>query len=104
MVCRADAELGHRRFPTAVEIGAEDQRIVGADAEPAGALNFVVELARPPAGVTERQQAALRSVALGDRLENVDRHGQRHFFVDHYSLRTLAGTRFGPAADRRAVP
>src|SRR3546814_10713708 len=44
-------------------------------------LHLAVELARPPAGVAERQQVVARPLADGDRPQDVDGGGQRHAVV-----------------------
>src|SRR5262249_60815380 len=50
--------------------------------QPAVMLDLVLELPRLPAGITERENRALGSVAAGDRLENVERGGEANALVD----------------------
>ncbi len=67
-------------FPTGV--GAEDQVGVRAAVQPAIVLNFGFQLAGRPPGIAERQQGAPGAVALGDRLENVERRSETDAVID----------------------
>ena len=55
---RIDADLVERVQILAVKIIAEQQVLIGGTGEPAIALDLVLELARRPAGIAERQQRA----------------------------------------------
>ena len=55
---------------------------VGRAMQPAVALDLVFELARRPAGITEREDRARRTIAARNRLENVERGGQANSVVD----------------------
>src|SRR5205807_1079877 len=50
--------------------------------QPAVMLDFVLELARRPAGIAECENGALRPLPARNRLENVERCGQADAFVD----------------------
>src|SRR3982074_2335853 len=50
--------------------------------QPAVMLDLVLELARRPAGIAERQDRALRAVAARNRLENVEGCSETDPFVD----------------------
>src|SRR6478735_317982 len=69
---RTDADLLHRTVVFRADVGAEDQFGVRAAMQPAVLLQLVLELARRPAGVAQRQDRAGRTVAACDRLENVE--------------------------------
>jgi hypothetical protein len=49
---------------------------IGAHGEPAVARDFVFQLTRAPAGVADGDQHALRTGAVGDGFEHVDRGGE----------------------------
>src|SRR3954447_26738881 len=67
-----DADLAQRAQIFFLDVAAEDQVGIGVAMQPAIVLDFGLQLARRPAGVTERQDGVLRPRALGDRLENID--------------------------------
>src|SRR5262245_58949886 len=77
-----NADLLQRLVVLAVGVAAEDQLGIGGAMQPAVMLDLVLELARRPAGIAEREDRALRSVAAGDRLEDVERGGEADAFVD----------------------
>ncbi len=77
-----DADLAQRAQVFLVDIVAEDQVRIGVAVQPAIVLDLVLELARRPAGIAQRQDRVLRSGALGDRLEDVHRRGQADAVVD----------------------
>src|SRR5258708_17235266 len=64
-----DAELGQRSLPFVLEVVAEDDALVGGDVQPAIGLDLGVELARPPAGIAQRQQTAPPPAAAADRAQ-----------------------------------
>ena len=66
----------------AVGVLAEDQLGIGRAMQPAVMLDLLLELARRPAGIAERQDGAVRALAARDRLENVERRGEADAFVD----------------------
>lgn len=76
-----DADLGHGPLPLVVQVGAENQIIVGSHMKPAVGLDFRVQLPRPPAGIAERQKAVARAYASGDVSKNIHGGGQRHLVV-----------------------
>src|SRR3954447_13376118 len=78
----ADADLLHRSGVFRVDVFAEDQLGIGAAMQPAVLLYLVLELARRPARIAERQDCARRAVAARDRLEDVQRRGEADAFVD----------------------
>src|SRR6185312_12239517 len=57
---RADAELLHGALVLALDVGAEDQLGVGVAVQPAVVLQLVLELARRPPGIAEREDRAGR--------------------------------------------
>ena len=77
-----DADLAQRAGVFFLDIAAEDQILVGIAMQPAIALDFVLQLPRRPAGITECQDGVLRPRAPGDRLQNIDGRGQANPFVD----------------------
>ncbi len=65
--------------PTSVpKIKSESGRAM----QPTVALDFAFELARRPAGITEREYCACRTIAARNRLENVERCSQANAVVD----------------------
>ena len=86
---------------------------VGRRQEPAIALDLGVELAGVPAGIAQRQHAALGPGAGRDRAQHVDRGGEREPLVDHHRavldivrrMQDEAAARLDRAADmdRRVV-
>ena len=62
--------------------GAEDQLGIGVAVQPAIVLQLVLELARRPAGIAERQDRAGRACAPRDRLEDVEGRGEADALVD----------------------
>src|SRR5262245_10297745 len=77
-----DADLLQRPLVFAAGVGAEDQIEVGRAVQPAVMLDLVLELAGRPAGIAEREDRALGTVAARDRLEDVERRGQADALVD----------------------
>src|SRR5688572_33167829 len=63
-----DADLAQRALVFFIDVVAEYQLRVGVAMQPAIVLDLVLELARRPAGIAQRQDRVLRSGALGDRL------------------------------------
>src|SRR5262245_46446891 len=78
----ADADLLHRPVVLGFDVHAEDQLRIGAAMQPAVLLHLVLELARRPAGITEREDGAGRPGAAGDRLEDVERRGEADALID----------------------
>ena len=60
----------------------EDQVRVGWAVEPAVSLDLALELAGRPAGIAERENRAVGTVAGGDRLQDVDRCREAHAVLD----------------------
>ena len=56
--------LAERALPFAVVVGVEHDVVIGGDREPAIGLDLGIELARRPAGIAEREQAAARPPPL----------------------------------------
>src|SRR5262245_57258910 len=77
-----DADLLQRLGVFAADILAEDQLGIGGAMQPAIVLDLVLQLARRPAGIAEREDRAARSLSACDRLENVERGGQADALVD----------------------
>ena len=77
-----DADLAHRLFVFAVDVGAEDQFGVGVAIEPAVLGDLVLELPRRPARIAEREHRALRTLAVRDRLQDIERRGEADAVVD----------------------
>ena len=50
--------------------------------QPAVLIDLVLQLARRPAGITEREHRALGALAARDRLEDVERRGETDALVD----------------------
>lgn len=73
------AQCAHILF---IGVGAKDQIRIGVAVQPAIALNFVLELAGGPAGITQRQNRALRSGSFRDRPEDIDSRGEANAAVD----------------------
>src|SRR5438552_8399016 len=78
---RIDADLAQRAGVFFLDV-AEDQILVGIAMQPAIALDFVLQLPRRPAGITECQDGVLRPRTLGNRLEDIDGRGQANPVVD----------------------
>src|SRR5262249_36204478 len=68
--------------------------------QPAICLDFGVELARSPPGITERQQAAARAATRSHLLQDVQRRRERHFVVDpeRARLQIVGGVEYETAA------
>src|SRR5215468_948742 len=81
-LAEVDADLAHRALVLGVGVGAEDQVAVGIAIEPAVLGDLVLELARRPARIAEREHRALRAGALRDRLQDVERRGEADAVVD----------------------
>src|SRR5690349_14088307 len=62
-----------RRGPALLGRRLEQDLAVAVGGIPAMPAHLAVELARPPAGIAEREDPAARPLTLGDRLEDVDR-------------------------------
>src|SRR5258707_14402427 len=77
-----NADLLQRLIVFAAGVLPEDQLGIGRAMQPAVMLDLVLELARRPPGIAERQDRALRAVAAGNRLENVEGCGEADPFVD----------------------
>src|SRR5262249_7100111 len=77
-----DADLLQRFFVFAAGILTENQLGIGRAMQPAVMLDLVLELARRPPSIAERQDRAARSVPARDRLEDVERRGQANAFTD----------------------
>ena len=77
-----DADFGHGAMPFGLILLIENQRLVGGYNEPPIFLNFTVELARAPAGITEREDEPVRTLTNCDVTQNVDCGGQREIFID----------------------
>ena len=60
----------------------EDQLGIGGAMQPTIMLDLVLQLARRPAGIAQRQDGAARSAAARDRLENVESCGEADALVD----------------------
>src|SRR5215831_14456853 len=60
----------------------EDDRFIGGDVDPAVGLHLLVELARSPAGISQRQQAPPRSFAATDGAEDVEGRGECQVVAD----------------------
>src|SRR3954454_19650295 len=60
---RTDADLLHRPVIFRADVGAEDQFAIGTAVQPAVLLQFVLELARRPAGVAQSEDRARRTIA-----------------------------------------
>src|SRR5213083_987289 len=71
-----DADLLHRPVVFRADVGAEDQFGIGTAVQPAVLLQFVLELARRPAGVAQSEDRARRTIAARDRFEDVERRGE----------------------------
>ena len=56
-----DADLAQRAQVFVLDVAAEDQVGIGGAMQPAIVLDFVLELPRRPAGITERQDRVLRA-------------------------------------------
>ena len=72
-----DDGLQHYALARDFEIAVEDDVVVRRRVQPDVLLNFVVELARSPAGIAERDQGFVRTVAARDGLEDGARGGHR---------------------------
>src|SRR6266851_9391155 len=83
---KVDSELRQSPVPFLAGTGVEDQPVVGRYIEPSILLNFPVELARPPARITQRQETTGRSFAAPDRTQNIERRRQRHLAIDRHGL------------------
>src|SRR5262252_7973645 len=81
-LAEVDADLAHRALVLRVGVAAEDQLLVGIAVEPAVLGDLVLELARRPARIAEREHGALRARALRDRLQDVERRGKADAVVD----------------------
>src|ERR1700704_4637199 len=79
---RVDPDFLQRPLVFFLDVAAEDQVRIGVAMQPAIILDFGFQLSGFPAGVTQRQDGVLRSRALRDRLENIDRRGQANSVVD----------------------
>src|SRR5262249_39199437 len=77
-----DADLLQRLLVFAAGVLAENQLGIGRAMQPAVMLDLVLELARRPPGIAERQDRAARSFPARDRLEDVKRCGQADAFID----------------------
>jgi len=66
-----DPEEAERPLIFPIEVGIEDQFRRGAAEKPAIRLDLVLELSWRPPGIAERQQSIFRSVADGDRLQDL---------------------------------
>src|ERR1700738_1157859 len=77
-----DAELAHRLLVLGLDIRAEDQFGIGIAIEPAVLLDLVFQLTRRPPRIAEREHRALRTLAMGDGFENIDRRRQADAVVD----------------------
>src|SRR5215470_3023089 len=64
------ASLG-RALPLAAGVVVEDQRLIGGHHDPEAAIDFCLELAGRPAGVSRREQDAARAGAMGERVEHL---------------------------------
>jgi hypothetical protein len=69
--------------------------------QPAVGLHLVLELARSPAGVTQRQHRAGRSGALRDRLQNIQRRRKTYAVVDRQ--RGVLDEEIGAVQDEAAL-
>src|SRR5690349_21323300 len=76
------ADLAQRPVVFRLDVQPEDEVGIGAAMQPAVLLHLVLELARRPAGIAEREDGAGRSGAARDRLEDVERRGEADAFVD----------------------
>ena len=65
-----------------LEVAVEQQVEVGRAVQPAVGGDLALELAGPPAGIAERQDGPVGTLAAGDGLEDVDGRRQRHALVD----------------------
>ena len=63
-------------------IGVEHQRRIFRRRDPRSARDLVVELVRRPAGIAERDQALLRTLAASDIAQHLGGIGQRHAAID----------------------
>src|SRR5581483_8199458 len=77
-----DADLADGALPLVVEVGIEEQPLVGRHAEPAIGLDLVVELPWTPAGIAQRQQALPRAAAAGDVAQDIEAGGQCDIAAD----------------------
>src|SRR5262245_41862988 len=78
---RANADLQERPVVFRLDVEPEDQLGIGAAMQPAVLLHLVLELARRPAGIAEREHGAGRPGAARDCLEDVERRGETDAFV-----------------------
>src|SRR6185312_15685059 len=77
-----DADLGERAGVFLVDVVTEDEIGIGVAMQPAIALDLVLELARAPTGIAEREDGVPGALAVGDRLEDIDGRGQADPVVD----------------------
>src|SRR6516162_4021027 len=62
----AHADLADGALPFVVELGIEEDGLVGRCGEPAIGLDLGIELTGAPAGISEREQTLARAGAAGD--------------------------------------
>ena len=109
-IVRSMPSLASARRHLPSRSGSKTDRSSADDREPAIGLHLGVELARRPAGIAERQQAAPRPLALADRAQDVQRRGharsrRRRPASRPRGNRRCAGQNRGPARPgRRNAP
>jgi len=79
---RMDPELGQGALPFVAEQRVEHDRLVGRHGEPAVRLDLGVELTRPPAGISQREEAPRRPLAAANGAQDVERRGQGEMVAD----------------------
>ena len=71
-------QLGEGAPPFRIVPAIEQQCLIGWNGQPGILLNFLVELARSPAGIAQGEDALARAATLGDDLQQVETCGQCH--------------------------
>ena len=77
-----DADLAQRLVVFAAGVAAKNKFGIGGAMQPAVLLDFLLELPGRPAGITERQDRRLRSAAMRDGFQYIQRCGQADAVVD----------------------
>jgi EAL domain-containing protein (putative c-di-GMP-specific phosphodiesterase class I) len=77
-----DADLGQGPLVLVVEVAIEQEIEVRRAMQPAVGLDLVLELPRPPAGVSKRQDRPVRARPAGDCPQDLHRGRERDVIVD----------------------
>src|SRR5471030_475144 len=94
------AKAIERALPLGLEVRIEHEGGVGIDHQPGVVLHLAVELARRPAGMTQRQPGLLGATATRHVLQDLERGRERHAALDHQRLVALVVGRMQDQAAR----